>query len=141
MVWLFLTASGQAQEEAAASRALMTKEKEPQQKGQDEVKMQTKTLSGEISARGPSGIALVYETDMAKRVSKEMWFPFEKPVKFNGYKDSSEISEGDRVTVTYVEAEDKSIRILTAVRLNKKAKPPQEEQIEDPEEKPEAGQE
>jgi hypothetical protein len=129
MVWLFLTASGQAQEEAAASRALMSKEKAVKEKGADEVKMKTKTMSGEVSARGPSGIAVVYEKDKVKHSSKEMWFPYdlEVKIKLTGYKEKTDITEGDTVVITYDEAEDGSKKILTGIRLLKKK--PQEEEV------------
>ncbi|MBI4430480.1 MAG: hypothetical protein HY587_02065 [Candidatus Omnitrophica bacterium] len=93
----------------------------------DEIEMKTKTLSGEVSARGPSGIALVYEKNDKKRASKEMWFPYEVEIELAGYKGKSEIAEGDMVTVTYDEAEDGSKRILTGIKLDKKYDPPKEE--------------
>jgi hypothetical protein len=116
----------------AAPRALVSREKPA-----DEIKMVTKTVSGEISARGPNGIALVYEKDDVKRSSKEMWFPYEGEVKLIGYKEKMDIGEGDSVTVTYDEAENSSKRTLTGIRLLKK-KPPEEEIPEGEEEEAEA---
>jgi len=91
------------------------------------IKLLTKTLSGEIGARGANGIALVYEKDEKKRSSKEMWFPYDGEPKFVGYKSKADVGEGDQVSVTYEEAEDGSKRILTGIKLDKKYEPPKEE--------------
>lgn len=98
------------------------------------VKMVTKTLSGKIGARGPNGIAVVYEKDEAKRSSKEMWFPYEGEVRLTGYETKADIGEEDLVTVTYNEAEDGSKRVLTGIKLDKKYEPPPEEEEADEEE-------
>src|SRR3989338_6282680 len=127
------TAGAQAQE--VKSPTLVSKEKPA-----TEVKMVTKTLVGEISARGPNGIAVVYKKDEVKRSSNEIWFPYENEIEIEliGYKAKTDIGEGDSIRVTYDEAEDGSKRVLTGIRLLKK-KPPEEEVPEEEEEAEESG--
>ena|SRR3989338_4833485 len=120
------TAGAQAQE--VKSSTLVSKEKPA-----TEVKTVTKTLVGEISARGPNGIAVVYKKDEAKRSSSETWFPYEDEIELIGYKTKTDIGEGDSIRVTYDEAEDGSKRVLTGIRLLKK-KPPEKEVSEESEE-------
>lgn len=103
----------------AALKVLVSTEKLP-----GKVAMVTKTLSGEISARGPNGIALEYAKDEVEGTSKEIWFPYEVEIKLTGYKAKTDIAAGDQVTVTYDEAEDGSKLVLTGIRLLKK-QPPQ----------------
>ncbi len=105
--------------EEAAPKVLVSTEKL-----QGKVAMVTKTLSGEISALGPNGIALEYAKDEVEGTSKEIWFPYEVEIKLTGYKAKTDIAAGDQVTVTYDEAEDGSKLMLTGIRLLKK-QPPQ----------------
>ncbi len=113
--------------EEAAPKVLVSKENVQEEK----LKMVTKTLSGEISARGPNGIALEYARDEVEGSSKEMWFPYEAEVKLIGYKAKTDITAGDQVAVTYNEAEDGSKRVLTGIRLLKKKPPEEEEEAEE----------
>lgn len=100
-----------------------TKEEPPAEKK----KMVTKTISGEVGAKGANGIALVYEKNERKRSSKEMWFPFETELKLERYKSKADISDGDSVKLTYEEAEDGSKRVLKGITLQKKAPKEDEE--------------
>lgn len=98
----------------AAPKVLVSKEV------QQKVNMVTKTISGEISAWGPNGIALEYAKDDIEGSAEEIWLPYEAEPKLIGYKVKADIAAGDQVTVTYDEAEDGSKRILTGIRLLKK---------------------
>ncbi len=111
---------------------LLASKAEPLQKA--EIEMVTKTINGEVSAKGPSGIALVYEKNEKKRSSKEMWFPFELDLKLDGYQAVKDIQEGDMVKVTYEEAEDGSKRVLKGIRLEKKKPVEEEKPVDDKEE-------
>lgn len=115
----------------AKPRALMSKEKA----AVEEIKMVTKTLSGEIGAVGPSGIALVYEKDEAQGTEKEMFLPFEDDVKLTRYNSRKDMGAGDKVTLTYDEHEDGSRRLLKAVTLLRKAPkeplPSEEEEVDE----------
>lgn len=116
----------------SAALSLVSKEEIPP--SPEPVKMVMKTFSGEVSAKGPNGIAIVYEKNAEERWSKEYWFPFEDEIKLLGYRSLKDISEGDKVTVGYEEAEDGSQRILKRIALSKKAPREIEEQPEPEEE-------
>lgn len=117
----------------AAPKVLVSKEEV-----RGEVKMVTKTLSGEVSAVGASGLALVYAIDSKSAASMEMWFPFESEIKLSGYKSKKEIKEGDLISVTYEEALDKSGRRLTGVTFKGKKPVPVQEELPEEEEPEEA---
>ncbi|GEM_PF-6249956 len=85
------------------------------------VKMVMRTVSGQVSAKSSTGIAVVYERDEEKRSSKEYWFPFEEEIKLLGYRTLQDIQERDTVTVAFEEAEDGSQRTLKRIALSKKA--------------------
>lgn len=100
-----------------------------------EAGMVPKTMTGEVSAAGPSGVAVIYEVDKKNASSSEIWFPFEGNVKLNGYKTARDIEAGDIVAVAYEEALDKSKRAVKSVTLKQKKAAEQEEiQEETPEE-------
>ena len=99
-----------------------------------EKKIETKIISGEIGARGPSGIALVYATNTKTRISTEMWFPYDSELKLVGYESKANVGEGDYVRATYDEMVDEGRRVLTGIELVKKFEPPAEE-VEKDEEK------
>lgn len=101
-------------------------------KTEPEIKMIEKTMSGEVSAKGPNGVAVVYEKDLKKRASFEMYFPFESNTTLTGYESKADIQEGDSVLATYEEAEDGSKRILLDLKLMKK-KPAEVEEIDEEE--------
>lgn len=97
--------------------------------------MFTKNISGQISARGPMGIALEFEKNKEERSAREMYFPYEQELKLDGYKTKMEIQEGDRVTVTYEEAEDESQRLLKAIKFDHRKPAEEEKESEDSSEK------
>jgi len=99
-----------------------------------ERKVETKTISGEISARNLNGIALVYAKNTKKRSSREMWLPYDSELKLVGYESKANVGEGDYVRATYDEMVDEGRRVLTGIELVKKFEPPAEE-VEKDEEK------
>lgn len=83
-----------------------------------EVKMVTKTMSGEVGAISGSGLAFIYEKEAMSE--SEIWFPFQEELELRGYKNTREIEAGDRILIKYDEAEDQSKRLLKGIKLERK---------------------
>lgn len=85
---------------------------------------QEKTLEGVVGGRNTFGIAVVVETDAAKRSSREIWFTRMKETKLVGVKKGmSEFGDGDKVKVVYKELDENKKKILKSVTLIQKAPP------------------
>lgn len=90
----------------------------------DEPEMVSKKLRGTVSARGANGIGVEYDKNTAKGSAKEMWFPFGAELELKGYDKTTDIQEGDKITVIYAIAKDKSRQMLKAIHFESH-KPPE----------------
>lgn len=104
--------------EKAAPRPLISAEKK-----NEEVKMVTKTLLGEVSGHGYNGIAVMFGEDAARGVAQEAWFNYEDDMKIEGYQSKKEIEDGDSVEVAYEQPEQGGAKVLKQIRLLKKRPP------------------
>lgn len=95
------------------------------------LRMASKTLRGVVSARGPNGIALEFEKNEQEKAAREYWFPYEPGMKLGRYKSAEDIQEGDTVTVSYEESEDRSRRVLKMIELERR-KPKEPKEVEEP---------
>jgi len=95
----------------------------------EEKETETKELSGEVSAVGPSGIAVLYSKAKKSGSPIEIFLPFRGKIRFTGYKRYKDIREGDRVKLIYEETVDKGRRMLTEVVLLERAPEEEEEMI------------
>ena len=82
---------------------------------------------GTISARNKYGMAVETNADTRKGTSEDIWVTFHKQLKLIGFKDLSELGEGDKVSVRYKLTNDtKKILLMEIALLKKKPaeKPP-----------------
>jgi hypothetical protein len=100
-------------------------------KEEEELETEIITVQGKLSARGTNGVSIETHVDKKKGVSSDQWLQYREGMKISGVKKLADFHEGDIVEVTYKVAKDGSKRLMTGLKLVRRASPEPELTEED----------